>query len=198
MAGCGGAVHYGVGSEDLLAEGDLFDRYADFDDLSARAPVPEAQKPCPTGERSLHALGLIEVGPLKLTEVTLEEGTRRIRNAAQGSPPVVIVPDAINAAGGRRVSLEIRGSISLESALARFLKLFDAGLACALQNEALVIFVETSLEPVTTGLLHPAGAREENGEQGRSAVMVSRGLLIVSHTEKIHRLIARFPAEPRS
>ncbi len=150
VAGCKGGVNYTIGPDDLLTEGDMFDRYFDFYNLSPGAPEPEEQSPRPAGESPLQRHRLVEIGRLELAEVTLEEGVRRLRAAAPGCPPVVIVPDAIKVAGDKRVSLELR-NVSLELALSRFLELFDAGLFYVLQDEALVIALKGSLKPVITG-----------------------------------------------
>lgn len=124
-AGCG--VHYTVGSEDLE------EAYR-----PPAAPVPEEMKPQPPEGR--RPQGQIEVGPLKMAGVTLEEGIRAIRAATSGDcPPIVIVPAALRAAGEKRVSLEIGGAVSLDAALSKFLALFGADISCTAQDEALVI-----------------------------------------------------------
>jgi hypothetical protein len=102
----------------------------------------------PSGGNAVRQAG--EIGPLQLTDVTLVEGLRTIRKVAGGGPPIVVEPAAAKAVEGKRVSCELRGRMSLEDAIARFLAAFGAGLGYTYRDEAIVVGPADTVEPMVT------------------------------------------------
>jgi len=141
-AGCGGNVNYMIGSDDTVSPDKRYDERYD-----TAAPPMERIVPPPGAVPERKPA---EVGPLKLTDVTLEQGLRAIHAAAPDSPPIVALPAAGKAAEGKRVSCEFKERVSLDAALEKFLDSFSAGLGYAFQDEAYVVGLEESVQPMIT------------------------------------------------
>lgn len=144
-AGCGSRLDYSArGGEVFLPPTERGEGGHEMEKEMARSAH------WPTETAPAASPGSAPVAALVLKDVTLEDGLRAIRKSVGSGPPLVALPSAVKAAGGKKVSCEFKEKMTLEEALAKFLALFDALLTFAFEDEAYVVMPGNPSERMVT------------------------------------------------